>query len=47
MTYTVGDLASLARVSVRTLHHDDEIGLLRPSGRSRAIHANAARDTAS
>jgi MerR family transcriptional regulator, thiopeptide resistance regulator len=36
MTYTVGDLASLARVSVRTLHHYDEIGLLRPSGRSGA-----------
>ena len=36
MTYTVGDLAGLARVSVRTLHHYDEIGLLRPSGRSGA-----------
>ncbi|MEP7126389.1 MAG: MerR family transcriptional regulator [Byssovorax sp.] len=36
MAYTVGDLASLARVSVRTLHHYDEVGLLRPSGRSGA-----------
>lgn len=30
-TYTVNDLASLAGVSVRTLHHYDEIGLLRPA----------------
>jgi len=29
--YSVGDLARLAGVSVRTLHHYDEIGLLRPS----------------
>ena len=36
MAYTVGELAGLARVSVRTLHHYDEIGLLRPSGRSGA-----------
>ena len=28
--YSVGDLARLAGVSVRTLHHYDEIGLLRP-----------------
>jgi DNA-binding transcriptional MerR regulator len=33
---TVGQVAALARVSVRTLHHYDEIGLLRPSGRSAA-----------
>jgi DNA-binding transcriptional MerR regulator len=33
---TVGALARLAGVSVRTLHHYDEIGLLRPSGRSRS-----------
>lgn len=30
-TYTVNELASLAGVSVRTLHHYDEIGLLRPA----------------
>ncbi|MGH1369259.1 MAG: MerR family DNA-binding transcriptional regulator [Maritimibacter sp.] len=29
--YTVGQLAKLAGVSVRTLHHYDEIGLLRPA----------------
>jgi DNA-binding transcriptional MerR regulator len=34
--YTVGEVARLSRVSVRTLHHYDEIGLLVPSGRSPA-----------
>jgi MerR family transcriptional regulator, thiopeptide resistance regulator len=34
--YTVGDVARLSRVSVRALHHYDEIGLLAPSGRSDA-----------
>lgn len=34
--YRVGELARLAHVSVRTLHHYDEIGLLTPSGRSGA-----------
>jgi DNA-binding transcriptional MerR regulator len=33
-TYTVGKVAKLAHVSVRTLHHYDELGLLEPSGRS-------------
>jgi DNA-binding transcriptional MerR regulator len=32
--YTVGELADLARVSVRTLHHYDAIGLLAPSRRT-------------
>ena len=31
---TVGDVAALAGVTVRTLHHYDRIGLLSPSGRS-------------
>jgi DNA-binding transcriptional MerR regulator len=35
-TYTVGELARLARISVRTLHHYDEIGLVKPTGRSAA-----------
>lgn len=35
-TYTVGDVARIAKVTVRTLHHYDEIGLLTPSGRSGA-----------
>jgi DNA-binding transcriptional MerR regulator len=34
--YTVGVVAELTGVSVRTLHHYDEIGLLRPSGRNAA-----------
>ncbi len=36
MSYPVGKVAELAGVTVRTLHHYDEIGLLRPSGRSHA-----------
>jgi DNA-binding transcriptional MerR regulator len=35
-SYRVGEVARLAHVSVRTLHHYDAIGLLRPSGRSEA-----------
>lgn len=34
MRYTVGQLAGIAGVTVRTLHHYDEIGLLSPEGRS-------------
>ncbi|GIG01608.1 MerR family transcriptional regulator [Catellatospora citrea] len=34
MAYTVGKVAELAGVTVRTLHHYDEIGLLSPSERS-------------
>lgn len=33
---TVGEVASLARVSVRTLHHYDDIGLLPPARRTAA-----------
>jgi DNA-binding transcriptional MerR regulator len=36
MAYTVGAVARLAGVTIRTLHHYDEIGLLSPSGRSQA-----------
>jgi MerR family transcriptional regulator, thiopeptide resistance regulator len=32
--YTVGAVARLAGISVRSLHHYDQIGLLAPSGRS-------------
>jgi MerR family transcriptional regulator, thiopeptide resistance regulator len=35
-TYSVGEVARLAGVSVRTLHHYDEVGLLSPSGRTAA-----------
>jgi DNA-binding transcriptional MerR regulator len=34
--YTVGRVADLSGVTVRTLHHYDEIGLLSPGGRSAA-----------
>ncbi len=34
--YRVGEVATLTRVSVRTLHHYDRIGVLRPSARSEA-----------
>mgnify|MGYP000085348729 CR=1 FL=1 len=36
MSHTVGAVARLAGVTVRTLHHYDEIGLLAPSARSEA-----------
>jgi DNA-binding transcriptional MerR regulator len=34
--YTVGEVARLSRVSVRTLHHYDRLGLLTPGGRTAA-----------
>lgn len=34
--YTVSQLATLAGVTVRTLHHYDRIGLLTPSSRTGA-----------
>jgi DNA-binding transcriptional MerR regulator len=33
-TYTVQQLARMAGVSVRTLHHYDQIGLLKPGART-------------
>ncbi len=33
---TVGEVSEMTGVTVRTLHHYDEIGLLAPSGRSEA-----------
>lgn len=36
MAFTVGDLARLTGVTVRTLHHYDQIGLVRPSQRTHA-----------
>ncbi|MFI6337912.1 MerR family transcriptional regulator [Streptomyces sp. NPDC050535] len=38
MSHPVGQVAGFAGVTVRTLHHYDEIGLLAPSGRSHAGH---------
>ena len=34
--WTVGELARATGLTVRTLHHYDRMGLLRPSARSRA-----------
>jgi DNA-binding transcriptional MerR regulator len=36
MSYAVSQVAALAGVTVRTLHHYDEIGLLMPGGRTNA-----------
>jgi len=36
MAFTVGELAKLTGVTVRALHHYDELGLVRPSARSDA-----------
>jgi MerR family transcriptional regulator, thiopeptide resistance regulator len=38
VSYSVGQVAGFAGVTVRTLHHYDGIGLLSPTGRSRAGH---------
>lgn len=38
MSLSVGRVAALAGVTVRTLHHYDEIGLLSPGGRNHAGH---------
>lgn len=40
--HTVGELSALTGVSVRTLHHYDEIGLLTPSERSEAGYRHYA-----
>src|SRR3974390_712413 len=36
MDRKIGEVAKLAKVSVRTLHHYDAVGLLSPSGRTEA-----------
>ncbi|MFI1711039.1 MerR family transcriptional regulator [Streptomyces griseoruber] len=38
MSYSVGQVAGFAGITVRTLHHYDEIGLLVPGDRSHAGH---------
>jgi DNA-binding transcriptional MerR regulator len=43
-TWRVGDLAAATGVTVRALHHFDEIGLLRPSQRSAAGHRRYTGD---
>ena len=44
MPLTVGELASASGLTVRTLHHWDEIGLLRPAERSGAGHRRYSGD---
>lgn len=42
--YPVGEVARLAHVSIRTLHHYESVGLLRPSGRTPAGHRRYSSD---
>ncbi|MEU5898865.1 MULTISPECIES: MerR family transcriptional regulator [Streptomyces] len=44
MSWSVGQVAAFAGVTVRTLHHYDEIGLLVPGGRSHAGHRRYGDD---
>jgi DNA-binding transcriptional MerR regulator len=44
MGYRVGEVAALAGVTVRTLHHYDEIGLLSPGGRTSAGYRQYSED---
>ncbi|OXM54498.1 MerR family transcriptional regulator [Amycolatopsis alba] len=44
MGYSVGKVAALSGVTVRTLHHYDEIGLLSPSGRTAAGYRSYSDD---
>jgi len=44
VTYGVGELAQMAGISVRTLHHYDAIGLVRPAGHSRGGHRRYTDD---
>ncbi|WP_433857571.1 MerR family transcriptional regulator [Streptomyces kronopolitis] len=44
MSYPVGQVAGLAGITVRTLHHYDEIGLLPPGERSPAGHRRYGED---
>ncbi|OJW22056.1 MAG: hypothetical protein BGO49_14885 [Planctomycetales bacterium 71-10] len=41
--WKVGDLAGRCGLTVRTLHHYDETGLLRPSGRTGSAHGSGHR----
>jgi DNA-binding transcriptional MerR regulator len=43
-SYRVGEFAALTGVSIRTLHHYDEIGLLPPTGHSEGGHRLYAQD---
>ncbi|MGI5128875.1 MerR family transcriptional regulator [Pseudonocardia sp. CA-107938] len=44
MSHGIGELARMAGISVRTLHHYDAIGLVRPSAHSRGGHRRYTDD---
>jgi len=44
MAHTVGDVARMARISVRTLHHYDQIGLVKPSRTDAGYRLYTERD---
>jgi DNA-binding transcriptional MerR regulator len=44
VSYGIGELARMAGISVRTLHHYDAIGLVRPAGHSRGGHRRYTDD---
>ena len=41
--YSVGEVARIAKVTIRTLHHYDQIGLLAPSSRNRSGYRQYTR----
>ena len=44
VSYGIGELARMAGISVRTLHHYDAIGLVVPAGHSRGGHRRYTDD---
>src|SRR5215472_5668284 len=44
MHYSIGQVAKLAKVTVRTLRHYDQTGLLHPSGHSEAGYRSYSED---
>jgi DNA-binding transcriptional MerR regulator len=44
VSYGIGELARMAGISVRTLHHYDAIGLVHPAGHSRGGHRRYTDD---
>lgn len=44
MSYSVGQVARMAGITVRTLHHYDDVGLLSPSGRTDAGYRRYEHD---
>ncbi|TNE74546.1 MerR family transcriptional regulator [bacterium] len=42
--HTIGEVAKLARISIKTLHHFDKIGLLKPSQRDESGYRRYSRE---